>query len=267
MDAPIWRIWRNSRRVGPRSRWTKVHEGAIPSVRTNLSRRGWNVDTADSKPAGRDCPCRCDSGRRDQSRGRAWNRRPGGLKNRCAAPARGRASRPGRTKNLSVSGGTYTRESQKLVGGSPCRCKSCLADQFQRPCPLASAGDPPLKRAMRVRFPSRRPGFCRVVQSRTVRLIHGIALDERQGRERYPARQPVPVRRSERRADPVSRTRPVRPRRRAPIFQVVRSGLLRLISAWLSVRIRSSPTSQGGSSKVEHVIHLVRFSPGFFFGQ
>ena len=85
------------------------------------------------------------------------------------------------------------------------------------PCPLTSPGDPPLKRAMRVRFPSRRPVFCRVVQSRTVRLIHGIALDERQDRERYPARQPVPVRRSERRADLVSRTRPVRPRRRAPI--------------------------------------------------
>ena len=173
--------------------------------------------------------------------GRAWKSRPGGLKNRCAAPARGRASRPGRT-SLSASGGAYTRESQKLVGGSPCRCKSCLADQFgalllgasprrrdlpitarryrapSAPCPLTSPGDPPLKRAMRVRFPSRRPVFCRVVQSRTVRLIHGIALDERQDRERYPARQPVPVRRSERRADLVSRTRPVRPRRRAPIF-------------------------------------------------
>lgn len=68
------------------------------------------------------------------------------------------------------------------------------------PCPLSSAGDPPLKRAMRVRFPSRRPVFCRVVQSRTVRLIHGVALDERQDRERYPARQPLPVRRSERSA-------------------------------------------------------------------
>ena len=89
-------------------------------------------NTAASKPAGRECPCRCKSGRRDQSCGRAWNSRPGGLKNRCAAPARGRASRPGRTKFLSVSGGTYTRESQKLVGGSPCRCKSCLADQFRR---------------------------------------------------------------------------------------------------------------------------------------
>jgi hypothetical protein len=32
----LLRTWRNSRRVGPRSRWAKVHEGAIPSVRTNL---------------------------------------------------------------------------------------------------------------------------------------------------------------------------------------------------------------------------------------
>ena len=63
----------------------------------------------------------------------------------------------------------------------------------------------------------------------------------------------MPVRRSERRADLVSRTRPVRLRRRAPIFQVVRSGLLRFKRAWLSVRIRSSPTSRGGSSTVEHV--------------
>ena len=83
----------------------------------------------------------------------------------------------------------------------------------------------------------------------------------------------MPVRRSERRADLVSRTRPVRltrfarglaphllvrrsaslHRRRAPIFQAVRSGLLRFKRAWLSVRIRSSPTSRGGSSTVEHV--------------
>ena len=62
------RTWRNSRRVGPRSRWTRVLEGAIPSVRTTLSRRGWNVDTADSKPAGLDGPCRCESGRRDHLR-------------------------------------------------------------------------------------------------------------------------------------------------------------------------------------------------------
>ncbi len=79
------RTWWNSRHVGPRSRWAKAHEGAIPSVRTSLSRRGWNVDTTASKPVGRDCPCRCDSGRRDQLCGRAWNRRPGGLKNRRAA--------------------------------------------------------------------------------------------------------------------------------------------------------------------------------------
>ena len=63
----------------------------------------------------------------------------------------------------------------------------------------------------------------------------------------------MPVRRSERRAGFVNRSRPVQLRRRAPIFQVVRSGLLRFKRAWLSVRIRSSPTSRGGSSTVEHV--------------
>ena len=31
--------------------------------------------------------------------------------------------------NFSASGGVNTRESQKLVGESPCRCESCLADQ------------------------------------------------------------------------------------------------------------------------------------------
>ena len=115
--TPLWmlqflRTWRNSRRVGPRSRWTKVHEGAIPSVRTNLSRRGWNVDTADSKSAGRHCPCRCNSGRRDQFRGRAWNSRPGGLKNRRAASARERASRSGRTNFFGEWWNGYTRVSE-----------------------------------------------------------------------------------------------------------------------------------------------------------
>jgi hypothetical protein len=69
----------------------------VPPPAPISSRRGWNGDTVDSKPAGRNCPCRCKSGRRDQLCGRAWNSRPGGLKNRCAAQARGRASRPGRT--------------------------------------------------------------------------------------------------------------------------------------------------------------------------
>jgi hypothetical protein len=32
--------------------------------------------------------------------------------------------------NFSASGGVYTRESQKLVGESPCRCEPCLVDQF-----------------------------------------------------------------------------------------------------------------------------------------
>ena len=152
------RTWWNSRHAGPRSRRAQAREGAIPSVRTNLSRRGWNVDTVGSNPAGRDCPCRCNSGRRDQSCGRAWTERVARrwrspersewvsragalraarrttvdravLKNRCAASARGRATRPGRT-NFSVSGGMHTRESQKLVGGSPCRCESCLTDHF-----------------------------------------------------------------------------------------------------------------------------------------
>ena len=97
------RMWRNSRRVGPRSRWTKVHEGAIPSVRTSLSRLGWNVGTAGSNPAGRHCPCGaidslrsgpCPAPDRAPGRfappaaaticGRAWNSRPSGFKNRCA---------------------------------------------------------------------------------------------------------------------------------------------------------------------------------------
>lgn len=75
----------------------------------------------------------------------------------------------------------------------------------------------------------------------------------------------MPVRRSERRAGLVNRARSVQLRRRAPIFQAVRSGILRLISARLSVRVRSSPTSRGGSSMVEHVKRPVRFSPGFTF--
>ena len=123
------RTWWNSRHVGPRSRWAKAHEGAIPSVRTNLSRRGWNVDTAGSNPAGRHCPCRCDSGRRDHLCGRAWNSRPGGLKNRRARRRVSVQVAPA-APNFSASGGTDTRESQKLVGESPCRCESCLADQF-----------------------------------------------------------------------------------------------------------------------------------------
>ena len=69
-------------------------------------------NTADSKPAGRHCPCRCESGRRDQLCGRAWNSRPGGLKNRCAAPARGRASRPGRTNFFGEWWNVYTRVSE-----------------------------------------------------------------------------------------------------------------------------------------------------------
>lgn len=123
------RTWRNRRRAGPRSRWAQAHEGAIPSVRTNLSRRGRNVDTADSKPAGRNCPCRCKSGRRDQFCGRAWNSRPGGLKNRRASRRVGVQVAPA-APIISASGGMHTRESQKLVGESPCRCESCLADQF-----------------------------------------------------------------------------------------------------------------------------------------
>jgi hypothetical protein len=86
-------------------------------------------NTAASKPAGRHCPCRCNSGRRDQSCGRAWNRRPGGLKNRCAFWRVG-VQLASAAPIFSASGGVDTRESQKLVGESPCRCKSCLADQF-----------------------------------------------------------------------------------------------------------------------------------------
>ncbi len=88
-------------------------------------------NTADSKPVGRHCPCRCNSGRCDNSRGRAWNRRPGGLKNRCAFGRVGVQLAPA-APIFSASGGVDTHESQKLAGESPCRCESCLADQFQR---------------------------------------------------------------------------------------------------------------------------------------
>ena len=51
------------------------------------------------------------------------------------------------------------------------------------------------------------------------------------------------------------------------IFQAVRSGLLRFKRAWLPVRIRPSPTSRGGSSRVEHVNTPVRlFSWILFLG-
>lgn len=105
------RTWRNSIRAGARSRWAKAREGAIPSARTILSRRGWNSRHGGLKPRWTLLgPCRCDSGRRDQSCGRAWNSRPGGFKNRCALGRVGvsldfardlepveTASRPGRT--------------------------------------------------------------------------------------------------------------------------------------------------------------------------
>jgi hypothetical protein len=123
------RMWRNSRRVGPRSRWTKVHEGAIPSVRTNLSRRGWNSRHGGLKPLWASLPVPVRLRPPRPFCGRAWNSRPGGLKNRCAARRVSVQVAPA-APDFSASGGVDTHESQKLAGESPCRCESCLADQF-----------------------------------------------------------------------------------------------------------------------------------------
>lgn len=132
----ILRMWWNSRHAGPRSRRAQAREGAIPSVRTNLSRRGWNVDTAASNPAGRNCPCRCDSGRRDQSCGRAWNSRPGGIKNRCAVRRVGVQVAPAAPNLFGEWWSVYTRVSE-------------------------TRGRKPVQ----VQTLSRRPNFRRVVQS------------------------------------------------------------------------------------------------------
>ena len=101
----------------------------------------------------------------------------------------------------------------------------------------------PLKLDIGARFSAWLP-FSPCSSKRTVRLINGIALDERPDREHYPARRPTPVRRSERRAGFVNWTRPVRLRRRAPIFQVVRSGLLRLSAR--GCRFESDPLQHHG---------------------
>jgi hypothetical protein len=167
--------------------------------------------------------------------------------------ARERASRSGRTRFFRrvvkrIHTSLRNSRAKAHAGASP------VSPTKFSPRPLTSSGDPLLKRAIPVRARSRRP---------------------------------IPVRRSERRAGRVSRTRPVRltrfvrglaphllvrrsaslHRRRAPIFQIVRSGLLRFKRAWLSVRVRPSPESGGGSSTVEHVNALVGFLLGFSFGQ
>lgn len=151
------RTWWNSRHVGPRSRWAEAHEGAIPSVRTNFnSRRGWNVDTTASKPVGRDCPCRCDSGRRDQLCGRVWNRRPGGLKNRRAAKRVSVQVAPAAPDLFGEWWSVYTRVSETR-GRKPMQVQVLSRRPISAPRPLTSPGDPPLKRAMPVRVRSRRP--------------------------------------------------------------------------------------------------------------
>jgi hypothetical protein len=125
------RTWRNRRRAGPRSRWAQAHEGATPSVRTSLSRRGWNGRHSGLKPRWTQGSVPVQPRPPRPLLRPCVECRPGGFKNRCADEARGRASRPGRT-NLSTGGGTYTREPQKLVGESPCRCESCPVDQLYR---------------------------------------------------------------------------------------------------------------------------------------
>lgn len=157
MDAPFFmRTWWNSRHLGPRSRWAKAHEGAIPSVRTKLSRRGWNSRHGGLKPLWASCPCRCDSGRRDHLCGRAWNRRPGGLKNRRAVRRVSVQVAPAAPDFFGEWWSVYTRVSETR-GRKPMQVQVLSRRPISTPRPLTSPGDPPLKRAMPVRVRSRRP--------------------------------------------------------------------------------------------------------------
>lgn len=122
-----------SRRAGPRSRRAQAHEGATPSARTNFSRRGWNSRHGGPKPRW------TKSVRAGATPAVATILRPcleqetERFQKPLRFTARGRASRPGRT-NFSTGGGMDTRESQKLVSESSCRCESCPVDHFLDSC-------------------------------------------------------------------------------------------------------------------------------------
>ena len=99
------------------------YEGASPSASTMHPTRRKRRTVLVRQTAGRTSPWMLDSLRT------WWNSRHVGPRSRRAKAHEG-AIPSARTKCLSASGGVYTHESQKLAGESPCRCKSCLADQF-----------------------------------------------------------------------------------------------------------------------------------------
>ena len=114
----------------------------------------------------------------------ANNSRPGGLKNRCAQRRvsvrltrfdRGLAPHLLVRRSASLHAPAapiyfgewwsgYTRVSETR-GRKPMQVRILSRRPISAPRPLSSSGDPPLKRAMRVQVPSRRPIFRRVVQS------------------------------------------------------------------------------------------------------
>lgn len=103
---------------------------------------------------------------------------------------------------------------------------------------------------MRVRVSPSAPVFRRVVE-----CIHA-SLRNSWARARAGA-SPVP---------PTIFLPPETTRGRRIYFKAVRSELLRLLRAWLSVRVRFSPSFYGEVAQlVEHVIVSGRCSPGFLF--
>ncbi len=102
--------------------------GVRVSPSAPISRRGWNQYTRRFQKTLGASPCGCESRRRDHFASVVGTADTANLKS-AARHGRARAIRAGGT-NFSASGGMHTRESQKLVGESPYRCESCLADHF-----------------------------------------------------------------------------------------------------------------------------------------
>lgn len=130
--------------------------GATPLVRTNFFAAWLECRHGGLKTRWASCPCRCDSGRRDQLCGRVWNRRPGGLKNRRAARRVSVQVAPAAPDSFGEWWSVYTRVSETR-GRKPMQVQVLSRRPISAPRPLTSPGDPPLERAMPVRVRSRRP--------------------------------------------------------------------------------------------------------------
>ena len=97
-------------------------EGASPSVSTMPAKRRKRRIPLVSGRAERKSPCRIHFLRTWRNSIRAGPR--------CRWAQAHEGATPSVRTSFSAGGGMHTRESQKLVGASPCRCESCPADQF-----------------------------------------------------------------------------------------------------------------------------------------